>query len=141
MDMGGAITSDRRPSPVGTAPGLIGVREAEERCTEIFPPLPGIIRRQPLRLDREGQSGLLERGVDLSAEVLVLPRHGEARSLDGRFLDAVDPQVVIVVADINRPPDPDLLAMLGGRTVYMTGRDGTLHLTSGGQDFSISKEP
>lgn len=95
----------------------------------------------PGNLDREGQSGLLERGLDLSAEVLVLPRHGEARSLEGRFLDAVDPQVVIVVADINRPPDPDLLAMLGGRTVYMTGRDGTLHLTSGGQNFSISKEP
>jgi len=94
----------------------------------------------PGNLDRDGQSALLASSSDLAADVLMLPLHASARSLDGTFLVTVNPSSVVMAAGLNSPPDTDVLAMLGGRTLYQTGRHGTIHLMSDGEGFSMETE-
>lgn len=88
-------------------------------------------------LSRTGQDTLLDAGIDLSAAVLVLPQHGRARSLDLAFLEAVQPQVAVVQADVaNRQgdPDADVLALLADLPLFRTDTQGTLHLWTSGVD-------
>lgn len=94
----------------------------------------------PANLDGETQAILAESLQDLGADILLLPQHAAARSLNQAFLQAVNPSIVIAAAGLNRPPDTDVLARLSGRTFYQTGANGTLHLTSDGRTFSIQPE-
>jgi competence protein ComEC len=50
----------------------------------------------PGDLDRQGQAGLLASGVDLSADILVLPHHGAWRKTLPAFVKAVGPETVLV---------------------------------------------
>lgn len=95
----------------------------------------------PANLDREGQTHFLEASTTtLNADVLVIPQHGQVRTLDGAFLVEVNPTTIVIPAALEYPPDLDILAMLGERTIFQTGLHGTLHLTSDGQTFSIQPE-
>jgi competence protein ComEC len=94
----------------------------------------------PANLDRQTQAALTESGAALAAQVLMLPNHGQARALDSGFLQAVDPQVVVLPTASNTPPDADVLAMLGGRTLYHTAQAGTIQLVSDGFAYSIISE-
>jgi competence protein ComEC len=97
-----------------------------------------------LRLDRDGRSlallpgdietgglrAMLDRGVDVAAEVLVLPHHGSRRSFDPDFYARVRPEAVLCSNGfLNRYgfPDPGVVeaatAAAGGRA-YTTARDG-----------------
>lgn len=98
-------------------------------------------------LSREGQAALLESGEWPLATVLQLPRHGAARSLDGAFLSAVQPQVVVLQNDpANRrgDPDGDTLALLGDTPLFRTdderNRPHTLHLYTDGSELWVVNE-
>lgn len=87
-------------------------------------------------LSREGQARLLMGDHFPVAAVMQLPQHGTIRSLSANFLNAVQPQVVVLQSDrTNRrgDPNPDILAMLPEVPVLRTDQSGTLHLWTDGQ--------
>lgn len=89
-------------------------------------------------LSRDGQQSLLEAGQWPLATVMQLPKHGGARTLDEAFLQAAQPQLIVLQTDrANRLGDPDLdtLALLGDTPVYRTDQGGTIHLWTDGRDL------
>ena len=93
----------------------------------------------PANLDRAGQQAMLTAGVSPQATVLQLPQHGAARSLDGDFLQAVAPQLIMVHTDPDDPrnqrsdPNPDIVAMLDEIPLVRSDAVGALHLWSDGE--------
>ncbi|MGB7338687.1 MAG: ComEC/Rec2 family competence protein [Phototrophicaceae bacterium] len=91
-----------------------------------------------------GQIEMLESGQWIGASVMQLPQHGTTRSLNGSFYNAVQPQVVIAQYDeANRrgDPDSDVLFMLGDVPLFVTGDQGTLHLSTDGRTlWAISED-
>ena len=89
------------------------------------------------------QQALLDAGQWPLATVLQLPRHGTLRSLSERFLEAVQPQVALVQADIANQrgdPDPDTLNLLGDVPVYRTDEKGTIHFWTDGNHLWVQTE-
>ncbi len=87
-------------------------------------------------LSRDAQVALLDSGLDLSAQVMQLPQHGTSRSLDAAFLDAVNPQQVVLQSDaanLRGDPDAEIIAMVDGRMLYRTDLSGALHFWSDGR--------
>jgi competence protein ComEC len=94
-------------------------------------------------LSRAGQAALLENGQWPLASVMQLPQHGAARSLDEAFLEAVQPQVVLLQSDRanrNGDPDADTLAKLDDTTLFRTDEGGTLHLWTDGARLWVGQE-
>jgi competence protein ComEC len=95
-------------------------------------------------LSRVAQRELLARGVWPLADVMQLPQHGTARSLSESFLDAVQPQVVVLQSDpANRRGDPDTstLALLDASLpLFRTDEQGALHLWTDGQTLWMLPE-
>ncbi|GAB4528277.1 MAG: DNA internalization-related competence protein ComEC/Rec2 [Anaerolineae bacterium] len=83
-------------------------------------------------LSEEGQIALLEAGQWPLATVMQLPAHGAA--LDSAFLEAVQPQAIVLQSDqANRfgHPNPDVLSMLTA-PVYRTDESGVIHMWTDG---------
>ncbi len=94
-------------------------------------------------LSQGAQAALLEGGQWPLATVLQLPQHGTVRSLDPAFLDAAQPQAVVIQSDAaNRrgDPDPDVLASLGAHTLFRTDQSGTIHFWTDGRDLWAIQE-
>jgi competence protein ComEC len=86
----------------------------------------------------EVEVALVERyGDRLRAEVLILPRHGDPTSGSPGFLQAVDPEIVVVSSGSASPPSPYALSRLVGRQVFRTDRDGTILIRSDGHDTRV----
>lgn len=92
-------------------------------------------------LTTEGQEALLANDQWPVASVLQLPQHGTARSLDAAFLDAVQPQIVVLQSDpTNRRGDPDdrVLALVQDIHLFRTDEaGGHLHLWTDGGDVWV----
>ncbi|MGB1285941.1 MAG: ComEC/Rec2 family competence protein [Aggregatilineales bacterium] len=89
-------------------------------------------------LSRSTQGALLENGQYPLADVMTLPQHGTARSLDEHFLVAVQPSVILLQTDAtNRRGDPDggVLALLDEIPVLRTDDGGTWHLWTDGNEL------
>ncbi|MCA9906590.1 MAG: hypothetical protein KC547_22200, partial [Anaerolineae bacterium] len=81
------------------------------------------------------QQEMVDEGYAAPSTVLILPKHGTARALEDAFLDAVQPQIVLLESDpANRigDPDPDTLAKVEHLPLYRTDISGTLHLWTDG---------
>ncbi len=86
-------------------------------------------------LSQGGQSALLESGEWPLATVMQLPQHGTVRSLSRDFLEAAQPQLVVIQSDrTNRrgDPDADVLALLGSRPIFRTDQGGMIHIWTDG---------
>lgn len=88
------------------------------------------------------ESRLLNRGSDLSADVLVVAHHGGFTSSLPPFLKAVSPKVAIISCgtdNIYGFPHPDVLKRLHRLNVqiYRTDRDGAVSLRSDGSRLSV----
>ena len=94
-------------------------------------------------LNSKGQMTLLESGEWPLATVMQLPQHGTDRSLSKPFLEATQPQVIVIQADrANRrgDPNPDILNMLPeGVPVLRTDEDGVVHLWTDGHKLWVTK--
>lgn len=89
-------------------------------------------------LSRDGQGALLAAGAWPLATVMQLPQHGIPRSLDTSFLEATQPQVVVLQTDAtNRrgEADPDVLALLGDAPVSRTDDSGVIHFWTDGREL------
>ena len=84
-------------------------------------------------LEGDAQRELLERGVDLTADVLKVPHHG-SRKQDPDFLDAVHAKVALTPVGADNPyghPAAGTLSRLerDGARVYRSDRDGDVAVT------------
>jgi competence protein ComEC len=86
---------------------------------------------------------LLERGPPLASTVLKAPHHGSCTSTTAEFLEAVDPELVVISVgaenEFNHPCD-EVLERLSGRTVYRTDEDGTVELITDGSRLWVETE-
>lgn len=91
-----------------------------------------------------GQSALLSDAAPLASALLLLPRQGEERSLDARFLQAVSPTVAVVSAGTARYEGSDarLLEMVraAGCALYRTDRQGAVEVVTDGARVWVKTE-
>jgi competence protein ComEC len=88
------------------------------------------------------QHAMLDNGIDVSANALVLPQHGAPGSLSDDFLAAVAPQMVLLQSDpANRlnHPDPDTLLKVEGIPLYRTDISGVIHLWTDGVQIWVGQ--
>ena len=80
---------------------------------------------------------MLKSGEWPLATVMQLPNHGTVRSLNTAFLEAVQPQMVVLQSDpTNRLGDPnaDTLALLGSAPILRTDLSGAIHVWTDGKN-------
>ncbi|MBP2017392.1 competence protein ComEC [Symbiobacterium terraclitae] len=88
-------------------------------------------------LEADAEARLVDRGYDLSADVLKVAHHGSRFSTTERFLRAVSPRVAVVSAGRGNPfghPHGEVLERLraAGAEVWRTDQHGTVTLWSDG---------
>ena len=86
---------------------------------------------------------LMQTGVDLKSDILLVPHHGGFRSSSAPFLDRVRPRMAIVscgVDNIYRDPHQDVIARYARRGIelFRTDRDGAVTITTDGRRISLS---
>lgn len=97
----------------------------------------------PGDLSLSGQGELLSNGEWPLATVMQLPQHGTTRSLSTRFLEIVQPQVVILQSDVgNFRGDPaiETLSLVNDLPLFRTDEGGTLHLRTDGRTLWVVPE-
>ena len=90
----------------------------------------------PADIEAPAEQWLLDSGLDLRADALVLPHHGSKSSSSQAFVEAVQPRVAIVSAGAgNRRGQPyaEVLARYGGALLYRTDEHGDITLRSDGE--------
>jgi competence protein ComEC len=93
-------------------------------------------------LSRDQQEQLL-RQVDLTSDIVQLPDHATARSLNSDFVEAVQPSMAVVAIDPANgrgDPSPDILGLLGETPILRTDLAGTIHFYTDGQKVWVVPE-
>ena len=94
-------------------------------------------------IEAAGEAWLVSSGLDLSADVLVVPHHGSATSSSLAFLQRVGHAVAVIpVGADNRygHPHPDVLARYGDVMLYRTDEDGSVTFRSDGERLWVASE-
>ena len=90
-------------------------------------------------IEAHAQGALLASGVDLSAEVLLLPHHGAVVRNTQAFVEAVDPTHVIRSAsEHNEVGMKRLGPVVGDRVFFNTADDGAVRVTLTGAGMAVS---
>ena len=90
----------------------------------------------PADIEASAEQWLLESGLDLRADALVLPHHGSKSSSSPAFVEAVRPRVAIAsagAANRHGHPDAGVLARYAGALLYRTDEHGDVTLRSDGE--------
>jgi beta-lactamase superfamily II metal-dependent hydrolase len=100
----------------------------------------------PGDIEEEAERLLVEMDTDraLRADVLVAAHHGSKTSNTAAFLDAVDPDVVLIGVGLDNQyghPHDEVIQRLRSRgiEIYRTDLDGTVEVLSDGQDYIVNK--
>jgi competence protein ComEC len=94
-------------------------------------------------IERAVEATLVASGQSLEATVLKAPHHGSDTSSSTAFLQAVNPQLVVIsVGADNRfgHPSPEVLERLAGRTVLRTDERGTIEVVTDGSQLWVRTE-
>jgi len=86
---------------------------------------------------------LLVNGVSLMSHVLKVAHHGSCDSTTQAFLDAVDPELVVISVGVDNEfdhPCDALVERLSDRRLYRTDKHGTVALTTDGQRWWVKTE-
>ena len=116
---------------------LIGGREekANNRSIVIRLTYGAVSILLPGDIEAKVEHRLAAEGVPLRSTVLKAAHHGSCTSTTQAFLDAVDPEVVVISVgadnDFGHPCD-EVLERLGDVPVYRTDRHGTVEVISDG---------
>ena len=78
-------------------------------------------------------------GDRLRANVLILPRPGSPAAGSPTFLQAVDPEIVVVSTGASSPPSPYVLSRVLDRRLFRTDQDGTVVMRSDGRRILVRK--
>ena len=90
----------------------------------------------PADIEASAERWLVESGLDLRADALVLPHHGSRTSSSEPFLAAVQPAVAIASAGAGNPhghPHPEVIVRYEGTRLYRTDKHGDVTLRSDGK--------
>jgi competence protein ComEC len=82
----------------------------------------------PGDIEELGTRALLESGLDLRAEILVLPHHGKRQDSHRELIAAVRPRIVLVSAPVGYASREVLDHARGSAVVYQTGLDGWIEV-------------
>lgn len=77
-------------------------------------------------IGKPAMTGLVQRGVELSADALEVPHHGSATSFNFEFVQRVDPPVVLQSTGPSRVNDPRWRLVRPGRRWFATAVDGAI---------------
>lgn len=86
---------------------------------------------------------MLEKGVNLRADVLKVGHHGSKYSTSDDFLKAVSPKYAVISVGIDNAynhPHEETLKKLRSINPFRTDKDGTIIITSDGNKISVTKE-
>lgn len=91
--------------------------------------------------EKLAENEMLKNGLKLEADVFKLAHHGSSTSNSDKFLDAIDPDIVIVSAGLDNSyghPHVEVLQAIleRGMKLYRTDLQGTIVLTSDGNTIS-----
>src|SRR5690606_32222586 len=94
-------------------------------------------------IEAAGEDWLLDAGLALTADVLVVPHHGSNTSSTAAFIGAVAPAIAVIPVGANPygHPHPDVLdryARDPAITVYRTDEDGAVTFRSDGDRLWVS---
>ena len=81
--------------------------------------------------------------ADISADVLKVGHHGSRTSTYEEFVDVVDPYIAVISCGKNndyKHPHKEVLKLLKDKEVYRTDEDGTVVISSYGNDINIETE-
>ena len=92
--------------------------------------------------ERESEMEMVERGHDISAQILHVGHHGSRTSTVQPFLDAVSPQIAVISVGANNPfghPHREVVNRLeaAGVAIYRTDLHGTIVISTDGINFTI----
>ncbi|MCK9485414.1 MAG: DNA internalization-related competence protein ComEC/Rec2 [Dehalococcoidia bacterium] len=94
-------------------------------------------------IEASAEAWLVASGLDLSADVLVVPHHGSKTSSSLAFLDRVGHAVAVIPVGARNPyghPHPDVLARLDDVALYRTDEDGNVTFRSDGERLWVQTE-
>lgn len=88
---------------------------------------------------------MLDKNLDLSADVLKVGHHGSKSSTSQKFLNAVNPKYAVISAGMDNDyghPTQTVMDRLKNKNiaVYRTDESGTIILTSDGKNISFNKD-
>ena len=90
----------------------------------------------PADIEAPAEQWLLDSGLDLRADALVLPHHGSKSSSSQAFVEAVRPRIAIASAGAGNPhghPHAEVIARYEDALLYRTDEHGDVTLRSDGE--------
>jgi competence protein ComEC len=98
----------------------------------------------PGDIEAEVEQMLVQSGQPLASTVLKAPHHGSDTSSSPNFLEAVNPQLVVISVGADNPfghPSPEVLERLSSCcTVLRTDERGTIEVITDGRDFWVEPQ-
>ncbi len=96
--------------------------------------------------EQQSETDMVDAGTDLSSDIYVVNHHGSNSSSSDYFLDAAAPSYALISCGRDNSyghPAAEMLQRLQARgiSMYRTDKQGTIILTSDGQNYSFSQEP
>lgn len=91
-------------------------------------------------IEAAAETWLLESGIDLEADVLLIPHQGSKTSSGPAFLDAVSPSAAVLSASATNPyghPADEVMARYLGIPVFRTDEHGNVTVSSDGERLWI----
>lgn len=96
-------------------------------------------------IEKEAENDIMEKGFDISADVLKIAHHGSSTSSQKKFINAVAPQYAVI--EVGSPnsynhPHKETVQLLENKdvTVYRTDLYGNIVFVSDGSTFNILTE-
>ena len=97
-------------------------------------------------IENEGIEELLAKKPDLQCDVVKIPHHGSRGSQNMRFIRSLTAKYAVASAAQDGAPEghglpnEDVLRAYrdAGAVVYVTGRHGTIHITSNGEEYGVT---
>jgi len=96
--------------------------------------------------ETEAEKEILGRDYDLKSTILKAGHHGSSTSSTPAFLDALDPELAVIMCGEDNPyghPHDETLERLAGAgiEIYRTDLQGTIVITTDGQTYEVNLEP
>jgi competence protein ComEC len=147
LDIGDRLTlSERTSIEVLSPPVATALPAHEERNDGSLVLLVTIGTRRILLtadIEQSAESWLVDSGLPLRADALVVPRHGSRSSSTLAFVEAVHPAVAVISVGASNPfghPAPEVLERYKDALLFRTDEDGDVTFTSDGVELRVESE-